>query len=736
MGINPVKLFVVNDNRVGGSDDVPTPDSIEFLKFVNEKLSKYRSTEDQLKSTTCEDLVNSQVTNTEFFRQQKLIGDYMNDIGGYRGILIYWGLGTGKTGGAINITETMKDRDVIWLIPTKSLYNEVYDQLSIFGDKNYRHSEGYANLPQDLKNKEDDEIRAKIDVRYKIMTYNSSALITKLYRIYASTDAIDADDLMHVAKNVQMQKNPLDNKLLIIDEVHNMLRQMIAEGSKIGSNLFHMIMEAKNLKIVCMSGTPIADDPYNLAALFNMLRGYIRIGKETYTLFPSDYQQFNNYFVDSDKNEIKNKKVFAERINGLVSYYSGIYDESSELFPMAREHIVNCIMSPYQQSGYNEVRKKEIRAERNSKKMKGQMIKSNWKKPGRKSAMSSYRMNSRQRCNFVFPDYIERPKNVHLMSGEQKRNAILGALNGLLPEDISPTGNLRIYSEKMYQIVTRILAAKGPVVVYSQFVELEGLGVLAKILWNLGFRNWNSPKDAPKFAYFTGKTKNKHKEILQMYNNPKNSDASMLKVLLINVVGIEGLNLKGTREIHYMEEYWFEDRFKQVKGRGVRTCSHWHLPKEDRFVDIYRYHSVPNNKNDFLLLTGEHETTDQYLYNLAKTRAKLSNSFLEVLKSSAFDCELNYEHNKSSMAEKCMKCYSDPELAKTRKMYPADIKMHMSPGNSFGCIATKSRQLRKHIDNGITYFIDEETKKVYQKNKDGIAVEVGQINTKGDIIWA
>ena len=97
-----------------------------------------------------------------------------------------------------------------------------------------------------------------------------------------------------------------------------------------------------------MSGTPIADDVYNLSAMFNMLRGYMRIGKEKFTAFPSDYSYFYRLFVNEEKGEMKNKQVFAERIIGLVSYYHGLYDTGTDLFPSMKSNIVYCDMSPYQ----------------------------------------------------------------------------------------------------------------------------------------------------------------------------------------------------------------------------------------------------------------------------------------------------------------------------------------------------------------------------------------------------
>lgn len=749
--------------------DYVSQQSVAFLKFISEKFAKYKATDAQRTELTCESLVkvknytedddlendiNSTKENTEpqFLRQQKLLGDYINDETGYRGILIYWGLGVGKTGAAIRIANGMPDRQVIWLLPSKGLYGNLLEEIKRFGEVRFRRRPDYIKLTPIEKEKEEESLNREIEKHHKILTYKSSKLVNKLYQLGAKTETIDPNKLL-AKKGVQTEKNPLDNKLLIVDEVHNLLRQMIAEGSKIGSALFHMIMDAKNLKIVTMSGTPISDDPYNLAILFNMLRGYETIDREKYTLFPSDYEQFRNYFIDEEQNQIKNQKIFAERINGLVSFYNGIYDETSELFPTSHVHIIKCKMSSYQQSSYNEVRKKEIRADRNKQKMKGKLVKAAWKKPGRKSVMSSYRMNSRQRCNFVFPEYIERPKNLHMMAGDQKRRLILETLQSLKPEDIDPKRNLRQYSEKMYQIVTRIEESPGPCVVYSQFVELEGLGLLAKILYSIGYKqftgtNQTQPdpkkyaeqypdykrKFIPRYAYFTGKNTTKHAEFLRSYNDMSNIDGSIIKVLLINVVGIEGLNLKSTRQIHYMDEYWFEDRFTQVKGRGVRMCSHYHLPKEERVVDIYRYHSVPANREDMLMEVGERETTDEYLYNLAQTRTHLMNSFLDVLKYAAFDCELNFAHNKSVLKNGCMSCYTTPEIA-DRKIYASNIKLHMAPGSDYGCVPSKKRELKKYIHEGQVYYLDSETKKLYSVHPETrVAVDVGYINENGRVI--
>jgi hypothetical protein len=48
-------------------------------------------------------------------------------------------------------------------------------------------------------------------------------------------------------------------------------------SSKQGKELYDKLLEAKNVKIVALSGTPIINDPFECAILFNILRGFIEL---------------------------------------------------------------------------------------------------------------------------------------------------------------------------------------------------------------------------------------------------------------------------------------------------------------------------------------------------------------------------------------------------------------------------------------------------------------------------
>jgi hypothetical protein len=73
--------------------------------------------------------------------------------------------------------------------------------------------------------------------------------------------------------------NPFDNSVVIVDEAHNLVSRIVNKLGKkkasIGLTLYLLLMKAKNVKIVLLSGTPIINYPNEISILFNILRGYI-----------------------------------------------------------------------------------------------------------------------------------------------------------------------------------------------------------------------------------------------------------------------------------------------------------------------------------------------------------------------------------------------------------------------------------------------------------------------------
>ena len=200
---------------------------------------------------------------------------------------------------------------------------------------------------------------------------------------------------------------------------------------------------------------------------------------------------------------------------------------------------------------------------------------------------------------------------------------------------------LRTYSPKLAAMLTRIEAAPGSSLVYSQFKTVEGLGVLGialkaagyteiKIVGSgeAGFRFDDETRasilqgpSAKRFIKFTGEgTREQRALVLNIFNGhfsklpaqikevfdeydttvaafegkptyaeSRNLSGGICRVIGITGAGAEGISLKCVRAVHIFESYWNNVRLEQVKGRAIRICSHADLPVEERNVRIYTY---------------------------------------------------------------------------------------------------------------------------------------------------
>jgi hypothetical protein len=208
---------------------------------------------------------------------------------------------------------------------------------------------------------------------------------------------------------------------------------------------------------------------------------------------------------------------------------------------------------------------------------------------------------------------------------------------------------LKKYSCKLYKILKKMEEAKGPVLMYSQYKTVEGLGVFAialrandydQISFRKDLQPWQPIEfDAAskasfamgpgrkRFITFSGEEDQRQRAaILAIFNGqwqqltrsirdlfmPKmdesgkpvkpwfDGDLDQSKLVrgeIISCIGItgagaEGISLRNVRQVHIMEPFWNMARLEQVKGRAIRVCSHADLPVEDRVVDIYTYVSV------------------------------------------------------------------------------------------------------------------------------------------------
>jgi hypothetical protein len=226
--------------------------------------------------------------------------------------------------------------------------------------------------------------------------------------------------------------------------------------------------------------------------------------------------------------------------------------------------------------------------------------------------------------------------------------------------------------ESIYNDMTTGLGHEFKAFIYSNFITLEGLNMVARVLDVNGFEPLPHGKinnDLSNIANFVNSDRNRYiiysgketpeirRKILDIFNHPANLYGEICRVFMGTAAAAEGISLKEVCQVFILEPHWHEVRIQQVIGRARRICSHERLPKDKRFVYVYRYHMVLSEEQKSTF--PESESSDEAIYRLAKVREEINDQFLRILKDAAVDCRLNYLHNFTT--ENPIKCFAFDE---------------------------------------------------------------------------
>jgi len=242
--------------------------------------------------------------------------------------------------------------------------------------------------------------------------------------------------------------------------------------------------------------------------------------------------------------------------------------------------------------------------------------------------------------------------------------AAVTMLRSRASEFFSPA-TLPTISPKFQAILDRLTMAKGPVLVYSNFKTLEGVGLFSVALeaqqnyrkfdivktatgdWTLSPETIAAGAGVPRYITYTGDEERDKRNILLAIFNGKwsrvpvdlatqvkelagaeaNLHGEIIKVIMITQSGAEGISLANVRQVHIMEPYWNYVRLDQVKGRAIRICSHMDLPPDERNVDIFTYVMKFSDRQIKERLVDEtisnfdgNDTTDQTIFKLLMSK--------------------------------------------------------------------------------------------------------------------
>jgi superfamily II DNA or RNA helicase len=659
----------------------------------------------------------------ELTTYQKFLGQYLNYRSPFRDILIYHGLGSGKTVSAINIYNVLYNYTPKWnvfILIKASLKNDPWlKDLAEWIDEN-------------------DKMNRMNNIRF----------------IHYDSPFADRDFLESVKKADSSRES-----IYIFDEAHNFIRNVYSNiSSKKGKRaqvIYDYIQQEKidnnNTRIILLTATPAVNNPYEFALIFNLLRP---------GTFPTSEAIFNQIYISSTNFSSLNdnkKNQFQRRIMGLVSYYIG---STPDKYAKKITHYVPLVMGPYMLEVYNYFEAIEDAKEKIRRRMSRGKIGDD---------MSTYASYTRQACNFVFPHISKevngekRPRPSQFNIAEEKANIIDEGKNKKVIDKLKKKDknileytkmitlfindtiiyfkeklrddkikgytlqdDIKAYFEKydsdftklvdgkhhsslfkafytcgpkMLNIIFNILKSEGPVLVYSNYVKMEGLQIFKIYLSFFGYVLYDkdtlneSSKNGFRYIEFHGDIDREVRENnKKIFNMKENKVGEVIKIIMISPAGAEGINLRNCRQVHIMEPYWNEVRIEQVIGRAIRQCHHADIPMKDRVVDVFRYKMIRMHNN---IIITKKSTSDEMMEKISRRKNNLLASFIEAIKEVAVDCELFKAHNMMGSKYNCFKFNEDSLFDKTvGPSYNTNIEVDSKMDNGLNSIDSNKIKIK------------------------------------------
>ena len=314
-------------------------------EFLNIKIAnKQEFEENKLKIKIDEDFEkqSNEICNKDFelAPHQKFIKNFLSMYTPYNGLLLYHGLGTGKTCSAIGVAEETRKylkfmgfNERIIIVASPNVQENFY--LQLFDERKLEEKNGLwtinncagQNILDEInmiqKNLSRDKVikivKNIITNYYLFMGYTQFAnLIIKKSNISnQSLSTLDSKKKQILVKN-KLQKF-FNNRLIIIDEIHN-IRQSKDNSNKLVSNeLMKLVKNVNNLKLLFMSATPMFNDYKEIIFLINILN----LNDKRSIIELKDVFANDGSFIVNSKGEEVGLELFKRKINGYISYIKG-----------------------------------------------------------------------------------------------------------------------------------------------------------------------------------------------------------------------------------------------------------------------------------------------------------------------------------------------------------------------------------------------------------------------------
>lgn len=638
---------------------------------------------------------------------QKFVKNFVSESTPYNGILLWHGVGVGKTCAGISIAENFRDtlyvnnRKILVLTPSDTLLQNWKDEIFNIEKELLALKNNEIGSVQCTGNKYSKQITLLQSGDMRRIKSQTSKYINTYYEFmgYQKLAGIMKRDMERFEKDrfevtINYIKNKFSNRVIIMDEVH-VTRDSGMGKDKIVQPYIELIARyAENTKIILLTATPMYNISKEIVWLMNILLwNDKRAPIESSDIFYKDGIRLITNKLDEDEDDEDDEgdegdddkedpiQLLIQKTRGYISYVRG---GNPFTFPIKLDPVSDNMYTPSPgktfEGGWVDLDKKDMIVDmpfyKNTMSVWQyehvfEYIQSK-EEPDKRDAFSTKVI---QASNIVFPN-----KEV----GDDGFKGCIKEKRGKYQirdsyKDFLNVDNISKYSCKFANILRSLQTNKGIGYVFSKYVA-SGIKTMALLLEANGFAryigddttdNFLEKKDQGKpfcathlshdcelkghdckqarYIYFDGTVAKANlnklvKECRGEREGIPNLHGDHIKVILGSPVIEQGISFLNVREIHILDPWHHFNQSEQAIGRAMRNYSHFKLNPDEQNVTVYMHiAALPSDLEDEELKLQE--TPDERIYRRAYYKKTQMSRVTRLLMQNAIDCELNKYNN-------------------------------------------------------------------------------------------
>ena len=535
---------------------------------LSKKLTLKKEFNDlKIEEKTREDIENIEEVSTnlcnpnidfELEPHQMFVRNFLSSETPYNGLLLFHGLGTGKTCSSISVCEDMRtyykqlgNKKKI-IIVASPVVQENY-KLQLFDKRRLKSVNGIWNInsctgnkfieeinPMNIKNLPRNRVISYIDkiIRGSYIFMGYTQFANNINNIIERAVGNSKNEDKIKKRKAYAVRKAFSDRLLVIDEVHNIRSTKISSDNKnlrrTTQNMLDLVTYAENMKILLLTATPM----FNSASEIIWITNLLNLNDKRFPINEKEIFDTTLNFVKNPNNENIGEQLLIQKLTGYVSYVSGenpfkfpfkiwpsYYNNEKSLkimtkggweypkkqingantppVPIRFLDLIMTELSNEQNKGYDYVVKKE--------KEKYPIL--NNPESGIQYTVID---GLQQSLNIIYPvSDDEMKKNIDSKAlygktglrrtltydiDEKKKNFqytdnVLKSYGRIFSSEGGDNSPLKKYSAKIYSIINTIKNSKGIVLIYSNYIN-GGCVPIALALEEIGIRRYGDDTEA------------------------------------------------------------------------------------------------------------------------------------------------------------------------------------------------------------------------------------------------